>query len=158
MSDPTSPNRNFRKFGPRKRDTYLQKLAEGCTLGAAAAAVGLSPDTALHYRKAHPEFEDDIERSRGKAIANVEDALYKAATTANASGAYNVGAICFFLKNRNPDNWRDMRTYEVVQKLREQERGRLFAAFEKAGITPDQADEIALVMEEWEPGANERRH
>ena len=66
------------------------------------------------------------------AISEVEDALFSNALNGNKT------AQIFFLKNRAPERWKDMKTVEVLDQLRTEERASLFRALDAAGMTDEQ--------------------
>ncbi len=66
-------------------------------------------------------------------------------------------AIIFYLKNRMPSRWKDMKTLEVVEQLKGQERAAFFRAAGEAGLTPEQMRKIVSILEcgegvDGEPG------
>ena len=87
----------------------------------AAEAVGVSCEIVEAYRKAHPEFGKAEEEAELYAQEQVENALYQAASSGN------VPAMVFYLSNRKPDKWKNLKKRDV--KL---EMGRLADEIEKA--------------------------
>ena len=129
------------KLDALKRASYLEKLARGSGRGAAAGSIGIHRSTVADYRRAHPDFAAEESAAEMGAVSDVEDALY-----ANARKGH-VTAIIFFLKNRSPENWKDMKTVEVVDQLRAQERGALFRALDAAGLTDEQVEAFQQAYE-----------
>lgn len=106
-----------------------------------AEAFGVSVRTIHRWKKDYPEFAEAATQSKDIADAQVEKSLFKLATgfrytttdtkiTMDSNGNQkpaeirktehevppDTGAICFWLKNRRPDEWRDkqiMEFYEV---------------------------------------------
>ena len=86
----------------------VERLAgEGLALYQIAQALGCSWDT-LHRRAGESaEIAEALKRGEQAAIGKVENALF-----ANAMSG-NLGAQCFFLKNRAPHRWKD-KTEQVI--------------------------------------------
>lgn len=91
------------KFGPAKRQAYLDALRRGLRRGAAAASVGISPERICQWCKEHPEFRDEIDRAELAAIGQVEDALFQKCLAGHPA------CIMFYLMNRAPEEWKDRR-------------------------------------------------
>jgi hypothetical protein len=66
-----------------------------------AIALGINLKTLQKHRKLDHELQSAIDRGQVQGLADVSNSLYE-----NALGG-NVTAQIFFLKNRDPDNWRD---------------------------------------------------
>lgn len=99
-----APPRTHRgKFGDKKRSEYLALLREGYRRGAAARAVGVSPETVRNAYNGDPEFAKAVELAEIDACDIVEDALLEAAKSGN------VTACQVWLYNRSPDRWKDQR-------------------------------------------------
>lgn len=120
------------KFDAIKRGEYIELLDRGVGRSAAAAAVGVHRSTVAVYRNKHEDFTELESMAEMNAVADVEDALYSHALEGN------VTATIFFLKNRAPHRWKDMKTVEVLDKLRAVERDSLFRALDAAGLSDDQ--------------------
>ena len=110
-------------------DTFrlLDKLArKGLTDAEMADALGISPVTISDWRKKFPEVDLDLKEAKEAADRNVENALYKRACgfshpdthVSVCNGVVTLTAITktyppdatsciFWLKNRQPHNWRD---------------------------------------------------
>lgn len=117
---------------------------EGLTDEQIAANVGLkSPQTLYNWRNRFPQLDAAIRKGKAPVDFEVENALLKRAlgydweevtTEIDSSGKKHVrkvtrhmppdvGAICFWLKNRKPKKWRerplDDTMNDVLQKARE---------------------------------------
>lgn len=112
----------------------LASLRNGAGIRASCAAAGIHHSTYHDWLEKYPAFAEAAEKARLGAVAVVEDALLKAATgyevtetrqfkddAGNArvevikrEVAPQVGAICFFLKNRAPDRWRDKQEIDMT--------------------------------------------
>jgi hypothetical protein len=97
---------SFAKFGPEKRNAYLQLLRDGNALRTAARGVGVSPELVRLYRKATKGWRRQEEDARREAVGRVEDALFQAAVSGN------VTAIQVYLYNRDPKRWQDRRNFK----------------------------------------------
>lgn len=77
--------------------------------------VGVSRQTLYNWRKKYEEIDEALRMGKDVADRQVENALFKAALEGN------VTAIIFWLKNRKPDKWRDMKNIdaniESIKKL-----------------------------------------
>lgn len=114
---------------------YNKIAAEACLLGATNDQLAVILDVAVStvnlWKVAHPKFSDAIRKSKLQADCGVAASLYKRAlgykitekkveksgdgdkeeilktTTTTKHLAADVTAITFWLKNRQPDLWRD---------------------------------------------------
>ena len=75
--------------------------ARGLTQEQIAHNMGIAPQTLSTNKGTKPEVREAIERGQAKGIATVTNALMD-----NAQGG-NLGAQCFYLKNRDPEHWSD---------------------------------------------------
>ena len=76
---------------------------QGLTTKQIADCIGIGRTTLYEHRKKDPNIEDAIKRGRSKGVQQVTNALFSSAMTGN------VTAQIFYLKNRDPDKWRDRR-------------------------------------------------
>lgn len=87
---------------------------KGLTFNEIASNIGITDRTLRNWRRDYDALEKALQVNRDMATIVVENALFSKA----ASG--DTGAICFFLKNRAPDRWRDHpATVEVELKKAE---------------------------------------
>jgi DNA-binding XRE family transcriptional regulator len=100
---------------------------KGLTNDQIAENIGINRDTLYDWQKKYPDFSDALKSTKEITVYEVEDALYKAAmgyfveetiTTVTSTGkshteirkkwiAPNTTAQIFFLKNKDPENWRE---------------------------------------------------
>ena len=59
--------------------------------------------------KKNSEISDSFKRGQAKGLAEVSNAIYEQALNGST------GAACFFLKNRDPDRWSDVKSVNAVQ-------------------------------------------
>lgn len=114
-----------------KYDTHVKPYLDeiqgwamsGLTDEQIADNLSIAVCTLYEYKKKYPEFADALKKGKDIADAQVVNALYKTATgfvyyeeTTNAVGDVvsvqkyakpNTTAQIFWLKNRQPDRWRD---------------------------------------------------
>jgi hypothetical protein len=91
------------KFTPERRERYLKLLAKGGRRIASARKCGVSEDLIEKLVKEDPEFHRALEFAEEQANEMIEDSLFQKAMSGNTT------AILFWLMNRKPDVWKDMR-------------------------------------------------
>lgn len=84
-------------------DKVESLAAQGLTEKQICDCIGWSQETLIQKKKSYSELSEAIKRGKSKGLALVTQSLI-----ANAK-AGNVTAQIFFLKNRDPDNWKDRR-------------------------------------------------
>lgn len=99
-----------RGFTPDKQAEYLAALARGLRRSKAAALASVNYATVTAYRKKDPAFAAAEAEAEAQACEAIEDALWE-----TAAGGH-MTAMMFWLQNRAPDRWKDMRrvTKEVT--------------------------------------------
>ena len=95
---PGQAGRPLKKFNLEKVEDLASR---GLSQKQLAIALGINLKTLQKHRKLDQELQSSIDRGRVKGLADVSNSLYE-----NALGG-NVAAQIFYLKNRDPDNWRD---------------------------------------------------
>lgn len=121
------------------RTEYAQAAYEFALVGATdkqlAEMFGVNPDTIVEWRKVHPEFSESVRAGKLVADAKVAKALFERATgyqhdavkifmpagaTAPVYAPYvehfapDTAALQFWLKNRQPEIWRDKVSAELT--------------------------------------------
>ena len=76
-----------------------------------ASCLGVGRSTLYNRMKDDVDVLDAIKAGRAKGIATLTNALFQ-----SAKGG-NITAQIFYLKNRDPDEWRDRRDHEVSGEL-----------------------------------------
>lgn len=117
------------------REEYAEQAAKLCKLGATDADLAMffevAPSAIYRWKLNFPEFKDAIQRSKDEVDATVEQSLYRRATGYSHSAVkimqYEGGAVevpyvehyapdpasmIFWLKNRQPERWRDKVEHE----------------------------------------------
>ena len=89
--------------------------AQGLTMEQIASVLGMGTSTLYFKQEEHPELQEAIKRGRHKGVASITNALFN-----KAKGGDNT-AMIFYLKNRDPENWKDKREYThtgpLVEKI-----------------------------------------
>jgi hypothetical protein len=102
---------------------FMAALREGGTLKAAAEAAGISVSGIRDRIDRDPRFRRAVSMNRAKPIKEVENTLFRAATSCDKNGRYDIRAIEYFLTNASPEDWRrnrdDSPVDEVDQKIRD---------------------------------------
>lgn len=75
--------------------------AQGLTQEQIAHVIDLHPNTLSSKKKEVPELAEAIKKGRAKGVATITNSLFTKAKSGD-----NVSMI-FFLKNRDPENWKD---------------------------------------------------
>ena len=104
------------KRGPKAREIskeLLGRVEQLATRGLSQKQVcdvlGFS-ETWWHAKKQEfSELGECYKKGQAKGLAEVSNALYEQALNGST------GAACFFLKNRDPDRWSDVKSVNAVQ-------------------------------------------
>ena len=104
------------KRGPKAREISkgllgrVEKLAtRGLSQKQVCDVLGFS-ETWWHAKKQEiSELGEFYKKGQAKGLAEVSNALYEQALNGST------GAACFFLKNRDPDRWSDIKSVNAVQ-------------------------------------------
>jgi len=133
-------------------ETLVKHLKKGSTITSACDAVGISKEAFYNWMKTKSDFYDSIKKVQSVADKQVENALFRSAVgftitekeyrsikmkgfetgkelvkATKKKVLPNVTAQIFWLKNRNPDEWRDRQelehsgfvdiTYQISEKF-----------------------------------------
>ena len=104
------------KRGPKAREISkellgrVEKLAtRGLSQKQVCDALGFS-ETWWHAKKQEKtELDECYKRGQAKGLAEVSNAIFEQALNGST------GAACFFLKNRDPERWSDVKSVNAVQ-------------------------------------------
>ena len=72
-------------------------------------ALGISETWWYDAKQKSAEISDRFKRGQAKGLAEVSNAIYEQALNGST------GAACFFLKNRDPDRWSDVKSFNALQ-------------------------------------------
>ena len=104
------------KPGPKPRVVSEKLLEEiehhafrGLSQQQVCHALGLSETWWYDAKQKNSEISDSFKRGQAKGLAEVSNAIYEQALNGST------GAACFFLKNRDPDRWSDVKSVNAVQ-------------------------------------------
>ena len=104
------------KRGPKPRlitEEFLAKVehlaARGLSQQQVWQALGFSETWWYEAKQKNSEISDSFKRGQAKGLAEVSNAIYEQALNGST------GAACFFLKNRDPDRWSDVKSVNAVQ-------------------------------------------
>lgn len=126
----TAPKEGTRKTGrpsgydqPRTTDEVAAMLArQGLTVDEIAAALKVSPRTLYRWQAAHPDLWQSIREAGAETDLRVEDSLLRRCLgfTYEDDGKKrtalpDVTACRFWLANRRPDRWREVKSVEVTE-------------------------------------------
>lgn len=100
---------------------------DGLTDDVIADNIGISRSTLYEWKRKYSDISDALKESKEVADRKVEGALFNSAVGfVGPNGKYyppNITAMIFWLKNRKPNNWRDMKhvdaNIESIKKLDE---------------------------------------
>ena len=107
---------NKTKRGPKAREISKELLGRveqlatrGLSQKQVCDALGFS-ETWWHAKKQEfSELGEFYKKGQAKGLAEVSNALYEQALSGST------GAACFFLKNRDPDRWSDVKSVNALQ-------------------------------------------
>ena len=107
---------NKMKRGPKAREISKELLGRveqlatrGLSQKQVCHALGFS-ETWWHAKKQEfSELGEFYKKGQAKGLAKVSNALYEQALSGST------GAACFYLKNRDPDRWSDLKSVNAVQ-------------------------------------------
>lgn len=125
------------KYSKELTEKICKHLKIGNTITTTCEAVGIAKSTFYEWMEKKSDFSDAIKKAQSTADKKVENALFKMATgtfeyierhyettvidklklgtlkkTIKKTLAPNITAQIFYLKNRNPDEWRDQQDIE----------------------------------------------
>ena len=93
-------------------DDVLKKVERYAAQGLAdyqiGLLLGLHKATMVEKKKDFPEFSEAIEQGRAKGIGTITNSLF------NAASGGDVGAMKYFLNNRDKGNWKDKINHDLT--------------------------------------------
>ena len=104
------------KRGPKPRlitKQFLEKVehlaARGLSQQQVCHALGFSETWWYDAKQKNSDISESFKRGQAKGLAEVSNAIYEQALNGST------GAACFYLKNRDPDRWSDVKSVNAVQ-------------------------------------------
>ena len=104
------------KPGPKPRGVSEKLLEEiehhasrGLSQQQTCRALGISEAWWYEAKKKNPEIMETYKIGEAKGLAEISNAVFEQALKGST------GAACFFLKNRDPDRWSDVKSVNAVQ-------------------------------------------
>ena len=104
------------KRGPKPHlitEEFLAKVEHLATRGLSQQqvcyALGFIETWWYDAEQKNLDISDSFKRGQAKGLAEVSNAIYEQALNGST------GAACFFLKNRDPDRWSDVKSVNAVQ-------------------------------------------
>jgi len=89
----------------------VESLAgQGLTTKQIADCIGCARSTFYEHKNKRPDISDALKRGRSKGIQAVTNALFESAVDGNTT------AMIFYLKNRDPDKWKDRQAVDHTTK------------------------------------------
>lgn len=140
VSPKKKPKKKRKAGQPTRFNKDVQRIAlllaeKGFTDVEMSVVIGVSEKTFNNWKKAHPEFFESLKDEKLKADNRVVRGLYERAIgyshddvhISNYKGEITITdiikeyppdttACIFWLKNRDPENWRDTKDLEVTVK------------------------------------------
>ena len=105
-----------KKRGPKPRlitEEFLEKVehlaARGLSQQQVCDALGFSETWWYDAKQKNSDISESFKRGAARGLAEVSNAIYSQALNGST------GAACFFLKNRDPDRWSDVKSVNAVQ-------------------------------------------
>ena len=100
-----------RKFTERKKQVFINLIANGNTIVNICEAMGIDTSTYRKARAADPEFSKEVDEAKKIRLHLVEDALFMSAISGN------VLAQKFYLVNRSGGEWKELSHYNMEGKF-----------------------------------------
>ena len=104
------------KTGPKPRKITTQLLEQiefqasrGLSQQQICRALGISETWWHDAKQKSAEISESFKRGQAKGLVEVSNAIYEQALNGST------GAACFYLKNRDPDRWSDVKFVNAVQ-------------------------------------------
>ena len=99
---------------PRKITTQLLEQIEfqasrGLSQQQICRALGISETWWYDAKHKSAEISESFKRGQARGLVEVSNAIYEQALNGST------GAACFYLKNRDPDRWSDVKSVNAVQ-------------------------------------------
>ena len=104
------------KTGPKPRKITTQLLEQiefqasrGLSQQQICRALGISETWWYDAKHKSAEISESFKKGQAKGLVEVSNAIYEQALNGST------GAACFYLKNRDPDRWSDVKSVNALQ-------------------------------------------
>lgn len=111
---------DWKKYDEEMVPRAAELAGQGLTDAEIAAELGIVPSTLWRWFVAYPELRSAVKAAKEAIDRRVERSLFKRAVEDGDTTAH-----IFWLKNRQPDLWRDKRETEIVIPMGDAEPGTL---------------------------------
>ena len=108
-------NKNM-KPGPKPRKTtqeFFEQIEHHASRGLSQQqichALGISETWWYEAKHKNPEISESFKKGQAQGIGKVSNAIFEQAFSGSTD------AVCFYLKNRDPDRWPDVKSVNAVQ-------------------------------------------
>ena len=98
------------------KEAFIEQAKNYCQLGATDAELAtffkVNVDTIYEWKKVHPTFSEATKIGKQESNERVKNSLYMKAIGFEHDDKYyppDTTSIIFWLKNRDPDNWKDVK-------------------------------------------------
>jgi hypothetical protein len=97
------------KYKEAYNNEVIEYLAQGYSVAAFAGHIGVDKTTVFDWLKKYPEFAASYQIAKGKSLAFWEGLLIAAAKGETKAAP---AVLIFGVKNRGPEEWRDVQSLE----------------------------------------------
>lgn len=133
------------KFSKALTAKIIEAFHKGKTDKQVSVMFQLSEKTLNNWKQKYPEFFQSIKEAKGVVDDLVEYGLLEKALGTNYESA-NVAAQIFWLKNRRPEKWRDVKTVDLPPSLTPAKKEKTFSEFcETAGYPIPYPKQVEMV-------------
>lgn len=135
-----------------KKDIIVGALQKGACKNLAAKAAGICRDTIYDWANKDEQFAARVSEACDLVDDLVQNALFRNATTPDPrTGRVDTTACIFWLKNRQPERWREVSRHEHTGKTTVEHKhehtipdanrvGRILEILHGAGVVPSLGD------------------
>ena len=138
------PGRGHTGYNPSFEKLAYWLARNGLIDTEIAKELGIAASTLYSWRDKHPEFAKALDAGKEHPDNLVEQALFKRAIGDKSPAG--VTACIFWLKNRRPDRWKDMRDYKMKTEIQMQREEKVNNAIEKLTADPKLAGKFLPLL------------
>lgn len=111
----THPGGRPSKYSPAYCNQVIEEMAQGKSLTAFAAEIGVARSTIQEWEKEHPEFSVAVTKGKAKCAAWWEERGRNIAMSGGGPGAATLAI--FGMKNMGADDWQEKQQVDVSGNL-----------------------------------------